>query len=83
MNLRLERRLAPRRKTNIDAKIAFLDGPPICGCVIRNISETGAKLEVGPVGAVPDRFQLLVPGHRPQPCQVVWRALKEIGIEYA
>lgn len=78
--LRLERRIAPRRNTCIEATIAA--GLSSFPCIVRNVSETGAKLEVAKVTGIPDRFDLVVPGHRPQPCRVVWRALKEIGVEY-
>lgn len=51
-------------------------------CVIRNLSDGGAKLEVGAVRSIPDQFELLVPNHRPQSCQVAWRALREIGVQF-
>ena len=35
-------------------------------CVIRNLSDGGAKLEVPTVRGIPDHFDLLVPRHRPQ-----------------
>jgi hypothetical protein len=79
--LLLERRIAPRRNTNIAATIAFGFSTTI-PCIVRNVSETGAKLEVSKVTGIPDRFDLIVPGHRPQPCRVAWRAMKEMGVEY-
>jgi hypothetical protein len=79
--LLLERRIAPRRNTTIQATIAFGFSTTI-PCIIRNVSETGAKLEVSKVTGIPDRFDLIVPGHRPQPCRVAWRAMKEMGVEY-
>lgn len=51
-------------------------------CIVRNVSDSGAKLEVARVNSIPDQFDLVVPGHRPQPCRVIWRALKEIGVQY-
>jgi hypothetical protein len=78
--LKLERRIAPRRNTYIEATIA--GGGRQVPCIVRNVSDTGAKLEVERVAGVPDRFELLVPGHRPQACRVVWRAMKEMGVEY-
>jgi hypothetical protein len=82
LDLRLERRLAPRRNTSIEATIAYRGGGALKSCIIRNVSETGAKLEVASVAGIPDSFDLLVAGHRPQPCRIVWRALKEIGVQY-
>jgi hypothetical protein len=78
--LLLERRLAPRRNTAIQALITF-DKTSV-PCIIRNVSDSGAKLEVARVGAIPDIFLLHAPGHRPQTCRVVWRAFKELGVEY-
>lgn len=78
--LLLERRMAPRRNTHVEAVIAF--GRARLPCIIRNVSDTGAKLEVARVAGIPDIFVLHVAGHRPQTCRVAWRALKEMGVEY-
>jgi hypothetical protein len=82
MPLRPERRLAPRRNTMIKASIVFDGGRSVRSCIIRNVSENGAKLELASVAGVPDTFDLLIPGHAPQPCRVAWRALKEMGVAY-
>ena len=82
MHMRLERRLSPRRNTAISAEIVFANGRSRRACVIRNISDTGAKLEVASVKDIPNTFDLLSPGHHPQPCRIVWRALKEIGVNF-
>ena len=75
-----ERRIAPRRSTFIEARISF--GHSTVNCIIRNVSETGAKLEVARVADIPDTILLHIPGHRPRTCRVAWRALREIGVEY-
>ena len=82
LDLRLEKRLSPRRNTVIAASIVFDGGRTRMECVIRNLSDGGAKLEVAAVRGIPDRFELLVPKHRPQRCQVAWRALKEMGVQF-
>ena len=82
MPIRPEWRLAPRRNTSIQASIVFDGGRATRNCVIRNVSESGAKLELATVAGVPDTFDLLIPGHPPQPCRVTWRALKEMGVAY-
>lgn len=82
MNLHLEKRLAPRRNTMIRALIVFNGGRGKTDCIIRDLSESGAKLEVASVGSIPQTFDLIAPGHRPHPCRVVWRALKELGVQF-
>lgn len=80
--LNRERRIAPRRNTNIAAVLLFDGGRAGYECTIRDVSATGAKLELAAVAGVPNTFDLLVPGHRLQPSRVVWRALREMGVEF-
>jgi len=81
LDIRLEKRLSPRRNTMIDAVIAYDGGRT--PCVIRNLSESGAKLEFTTgIAKIPKTFDLLVPKVRPQPCVVVWRSLKELGVQF-
>ena len=82
MDIRLEKRLAPRRNTLIPADIVFDGGRVRIACIIRNLSESGAKLEVASVSKIPRTFDLVVSKVRPQPCQVMWRTLKEIGVHF-
>ena len=60
----------------------FDAGRSVRPCIIRNVSDSGAKLEVASVAGIPETFDLLVPGQRPQPCRVAWRALKELGVQF-
>ena len=66
----------------IVASIVFDGGRSHFDCVIRDLSDGGAKLQMPTVRGVPDQFDLMVPGHRPQHCRVAWRALKEIGVQF-
>lgn len=50
-------------------------------CTVHNMSARGAKLDVATVVGVPDVFELKVDGQL-QPCRVVWRRLKELGVEF-
>ena len=56
---------------------------PAIDCTIRNISETGAALEVkSPVG-IPDEFTLLIkPELLKRNCRVVWRLANRIGVHF-
>ena len=82
MDLRLEKRLSPRRNTMIRATIVFGGGRTKLECIIRDLSTGGAKLEVASVKSIPQSFDLIVPRHRPHHCQVRWRALKELGVQF-
>lgn len=66
----------------IEATIVFDGGRTRISCIIRNLSESGAKLEVASVARIPRTFDLLVDKVRPQHCTVVWRAVKEIGVQF-
>ena len=74
-----DNRIAARNRVLKGAKIEFV-GSEI-DCTIRNLSDTGAALDVtSPVG-IPTEFTLVAEGiHRP--CRVVWRKEKRIGITF-
>jgi hypothetical protein len=52
-------------------------------CTVRNLSDTGAALDVtSPVG-IPEQFTLIVTADgRHQHCTVVWRKEKRIGVRF-
>ena len=82
VDIRLDKRLSPRRNTMIRAQIVYPGGSRRVACIIRTLSRGGAKLEVASVGSIPQTFDLIAPGHRPHSCRVAWRALKELGVRF-
>lgn len=76
-----EHRAAQRRRILKAASISF--GGGAIDCTIRNLSETGASLDViSPVG-IPDRFTLIVDADRSElPCRIVWRKEMRIGVRF-
>ena len=53
-------------------------------CLIRNMSEAGACLEVAAPLGIPDHFTLLIkPEIIKRLCQVAWRDGKRIGVRFA
>jgi hypothetical protein len=66
----------------IQASLVYDGGRSRMPCVIRNLSDTGAKIEVSSVAKVPRTFDLVVDRVRPQSCVVVWRAVKELGVQF-
>lgn len=60
------------------------DGQPGVDCVVRNLSETGACLEVGSSLVGVDEFNLVImPEYLTRRCHVVWRKPQKIGVHFA
>lgn len=60
------------------------DGDAPRGCIVADISATGARLDIGEPDVVPETFTLYLSGPR-QParhCRVVWRAEGQVGVEF-
>lgn len=76
-----ERRAAHRRRTLFSGKIIFNRQSSVLSCTVRNLSESGACLEVDSQIGVPDQFELLVEGAGVRAeYRVVWRRDKRIGV---
>ncbi|MGO9359264.1 MAG: PilZ domain-containing protein [Xanthobacteraceae bacterium] len=76
-----EHRIAPRHRVLKAATISF--GGGAIDCTIRNLSETGAALEVVSPLYFPDRFTLVIQSsHVKRPCHIVWRKEKRIGVAF-
>ncbi len=63
--------------------IAFSARHATLPCVVRDISETGARLQVKQVSSVPDTFELIVELDGLEvAAEVVWRSGSEVGIRF-
>lgn len=76
-------RVAPRRRMLKSGKIAYSDRHVTIGCIVRDISATGARLRVEGSVHAPDSFELLIPldGLEAQ-CEVVWRREADVGVRF-
>ncbi|OIQ63256.1 PilZ domain protein [mine drainage metagenome] len=76
-----EYRVAQRRRMLKAGTIEFGGGG--IDCTVRNLSETGAALEVVTPLFIPDRFTLFVRSDRlKRACHIVWRKEKRIGVAF-
>jgi hypothetical protein len=77
----VDTRIAPRYRVLKAGTIEFVGGA--INCVVRNLSASGAALEVSnPIG-IPTEFTLVVPGDGLHlPCHVVWRREYRIGVAF-
>jgi hypothetical protein len=77
-----EHRNAQRHRVLKGGTISF-NGAAGISCTVRNLSDTGAALDViSPVG-IPPVFTLVLDGSElAKPCHVVWRKEKRIGVAF-
>ena len=74
-------RMAPRRRILKAGSIEC--GGGVIDCIVRNLSETGAALEVVSPLYIPDRFTLMVRTDQlKRPCHIVWRKARRIGVAF-
>ena len=77
----MEDRAATRRRLFKAGLIAV--GESRMDCIVKNLSEFGAGLEVRTPLYIPDRFTLFVPSdHVRRDCHVVWRKQRRIGVAF-
>ena len=76
-----ETRNAPRHRVLKAGTIEF--GGGAIDCVIRNLSGTGAALEITNQAGIPEQFALVVPGEKLHlRCHIVWRREHRIGVAF-
>jgi hypothetical protein len=77
----VETRIAPRYRVMKVAKIEF--GATAIDCTVRDLSLTGAAIEVPSQAGIPERFTLVMPDDGLHlPCHVVWRKEYRIGVAF-
>lgn len=79
-----EHRNAIRRRTFLKGEIAFNNRQSSFECVVRDLSETGARIALPGSVMLPDHFDLHLP-HRDETlaCTLSWRRGNEIGVKFA
>jgi len=76
-----ENRVRARRRMFKTGKIVLSDKAPKVECTVRNLSDTGACLEVSVTFGIPSRFDFICDGVR-LPCRVAWIRDKKIGVVF-
>lgn len=76
-----ETRIATRRNLLKGGAISF--GRDKITCAVRNISKTGARLEITRSIDLPDAFTLVIEmEHAERKCEVVWRKQNIVGVRF-
>jgi PilZ domain len=78
-----DQRKSKRREVHYAARVQFKSGRT-AGCVLSDVSDTGARLEVPFPDKVPERFLLWLTsdGSAKRTCRVVWRKSHAIGVTF-
>ena len=78
-----EQRRRPRLKSLIAARIVYNNGQSTFDCLIRDLSESGAKLAISALAPVPDTFDLIIPrDNRTYRAWTMWRRANELGVRF-
>ena len=76
-----DKRRASRRDVRRAARISFAKQNLVC--TVRNVSATGASIQVADVSAIPDSFRLVMEMETAaRLCVVVWRKTTQIGVKF-
>jgi hypothetical protein len=74
-----DKRTTPRHRVLKAATISF--GGGAISCTVRNLSVSGASLEVASPIGIPGSIVLELEGSR-RPCRVIWRTERRIGVRF-
>jgi PilZ domain len=78
-----DKRKSARRRMRYTAWIALKPGE-LHGCVLFDISASGARMQVEDAKTIPDHFLLWLSGNgkAKRKCGVVWRNARQIGVRF-
>jgi hypothetical protein len=78
-----ERRSRPRLRSYLGARVAFNARASTMDCLVRNISDEGARLVFAAETTLPQEFDLLVPHRKLEArARIVWRTGTEMGVTF-
>jgi hypothetical protein len=64
------------------AQIVFNDRRAAIDCIVRNLSDKGALLQVASPLGIPETFDLVCGDAMIRPCHVLWWKEKHIAVEF-
>jgi hypothetical protein len=79
----MEHRNSQRKRSFIGAKILLNGGASVIDCLIKDLSDGGARLTLDGAPTVPREFDLLFSDGRSFRCTVRWRTMTALGVSFA
>ena len=78
-----ERRSFPRGRTYLGGQVAFNGRCSVFNCVVRNMSQNGARIAIESTATVPREFDLMVQQKgESRRARIIWRDDREIGVAF-
>ncbi len=78
-----ERRAHPRRRVLKKVKAVFNSNQSVLDCIMRDVSQGGARLSCSQAILLPDHFTLVFMSERElRDVRVAWRRLDEVGVAF-
>ncbi len=78
--------MLPERRRSVRFHAAkpatILAGQDSLPCLMRDLSEGGARLRLEDPGQVPEDFMLQIGHAKPRACRIVWRAQHQLGVAF-
>jgi hypothetical protein len=67
----------------VDARLVLESGE-LCDCVLSDVSDRGARINVHDSEIIPDNFLLLLAGSGAarRKCRVIWREPQQVGVKF-
>lgn len=72
-----------RARSFLGAKIVLVGGFSVLDCIVKDISESGARLKLQNTVSVPETFRLLFSDGRSYDATVKWRRIDSIGVKFS
>ena len=76
-----DNRADPRKRLLKSGWIIFSDKTAKLECTVRNLSDTGACLQISTTCGMPSTFGLIIDGVR-HSCRIVWRTDSRLGVTF-
>ncbi len=76
-----DKRTIFRKRVLKTAQIILSEKAPKLDCAVRNLSDTGACLQVSTTYGIPANFDVIIEGVR-RACRSVWRTDTKLGITF-
>ena len=77
-----DNRRAVRMRTLKAGRAVFDNAQSVVDCVIKNLSDNGAQIELDAPGALPNTFLLQFQDGRKRPVEVTWRSRNRVGLRF-